>query len=207
MNMKKIYLISLCGAVIVAGVVLYTLVIRPQFDNRMVSVVAPVTIKSTDLPLEFSYPSGDDGYTMIEPPVPLTGNGLTKVYIIMDTRQYLEYQSDTNVKTVPPSISVFVFQTPESLNTLEDAGRITRLQTWAESNAQYSSFPLMDSEFEVVELDGVQALRYRTLGMFKQEVYLAEYRDHIYVFTGQFEDNNDSIHQMFANLVDSIVFN
>tara|TARA_B100000508_G_scaffold105538_1_gene83719 strand:- start:6424 stop:7023 length:600 start_codon:yes stop_codon:yes gene_type:complete len=198
--MKKSYI--LFGIVIVAFVAAaYVLVIKPNFEDRTVATVATMTIDRPDLDLAFTYPSGESAYTLIEPPLEQPGF-IQGVFLLMPTPEYIDYQ---NGKGSPPtSVSVFVLEQPSDDN--KEGGRIARLQRWAESNSQFSSFAAISSEPEVVELDGVKALRYNTSGVYDQEVYLVQYSGRIYVFTGQYENEEDAIRSMFTEFMSKVSF-
>jgi hypothetical protein len=205
--MKKQFVILLVVVgLVLGGVFLYQQLIRPQLDNRTVTTVAPMKITNEVLGVEFTYPSGENGYSLIEPPIP-EGNsdGLQKVYLIMGTQAYIEHQSLVDTET-PPSVSVFVFTMPESLPGSEGVDRSAKLLIWAETYARYSSYALRTTEPETVEVDGVRAIRYQTDGLYNQSVYLMSYQGKVYMFTGQYDSVEDEIYQMFNELIASVTF-
>jgi len=207
--MKKIYLVIVV-VVAVIGYFVYTSILKPQLDNRTVTAVVPMTIKSSDTSLEFTYPSGEDGYSLIEPPVPEgLSDGLRKVYILMDTHDYIEFQKDKNGDT-PPTVSVFVLDFPNSLYGLngltEDSKRIDKLKAWAQKYTKYSSYNQKTAEPEEVKLDGALTLHYLTKGDYQQDVYVVMYNGKVYVFNGQFTKDKENIHKMFKELIGSVVF-
>ncbi len=190
--------------VLIVGALLFGYVIKPRLDNRMVSVVAPVTIANQELQFSFQYPSGEEGYTLIEPPIPeTTASGLRKVYLIMSSPEYIAFQSSSSGAETPPSVSVFVLQRPPAAAD-ETASRLERLQEWASQNPQFSSWLARTGGPEEVEVDGVKAWHYFTDGTYQQEVYLIGYQDNIYVFTGQYIEETDPIRSMFIDVIQSI---
>lgn len=205
MSKKKAYIISIITVTIV-GLVLYVQIIKPKLENRMIDTVVPATITSQTFPLEFTYPSGTSAYTLIEPPVPTTtSSGLQKVYLIIDNQSYLDFQADKKMKT-PPTVSILIFQKPESTEKDKEMKRSELLKVWAEQHPQYTSFDQKTVEPEIVELDGVGALHYLADGVYQQEIYVAAYDHNTYVFTGQFEDEASDIHNMFAEMMQSVIF-
>lgn len=204
-NTHKI-IIGLIALGLIGGFV-YLQVVRPELDNRTVVTVVPQMVASSDFEFGFTYPSGEAGYTLIEPPISTTtAEGLQKVYLIMDTQEYVSFQATTSDGETPPSVSIFVFEMPTLSAEVEAAGRAARLQAWAELYPQYSSITLRTEDPEPIKLDGATALRYRTDGLFQQEVHLVSYQSRVYVFTGQFDDESDAIRAMYTELIRSVTF-
>ncbi|MCA9362196.1 hypothetical protein KC906_02380 [Candidatus Kaiserbacteria bacterium] len=200
---RKIILISTVVLAVV-GYVLFMQVIKPQLDGRMVTAVVPMVIENDGLSYGFTYPSGEQGYTLIEPPLPESPtDGLQQVFIIMDTQDYIKYQAPGNGAAAPAAVSVFVVELPE---LPEGVDRLAHLTTWAEANPQFSSYSRRTTEPESLTLDGVKAVRYHTDGAFRQTVHLATYQGNAYVFVGQYEDDTDAIRAMYDELITSVTF-
>lgn len=206
--MKKIYSVSLVVTVLlIIGVIVYTQIVKPALDNRTITDTAIMPVKNLDLDFGFTYPSGESGFALIEPPVPTTtSDGLQKVYVLMDTQEYVLFQSNPDQGETPPSVSVLVVKMPVLSDELETTDRLTRLKAWAELYPQYSSATIRTGQQEIVDLDGVPAIRYSTDGLYQQEVYLVSYKGNVYVFTGQFDSESDTIHSMFMELIRSVEF-
>lgn len=202
--MKKSYIYAAVAALILV-VLGYFMFVQPVLNNRTISTTVDQTIVAQGLDLQFSYPSGEQGYTLIEPPAGETSN-FEKAYILMSTPEYIELQNSTAGREAPPSVSIFVFPLPEDTATTDRVGRITRIQNWAIENQNITSFNLAEDTPEIVEIDGVKALRYTADGLYKQDVYLTSYQGYIYMFVGQYRSENDAIRDMFAGLVDSVSF-
>ena len=205
MNKKQIFGFSAILLVLIAG--LYVLVLKPQLDNRTVPVVTDVTISNTEIGLDYKYPSGEKGYTLIEPPIASSTDAIKKIFLIMSTEEYIAYQTTNAQRETPPTVSIFVFTADAVPVTATPSGRVEQLRAWIREYPQYSSFSLATTSPEVVELDGLKLLTYQTNGQYKQVVYVTTYGDNTYVFTGQFREVGDPIYNMFANLMQSVSFN
>jgi len=192
------------------GIVGYFQVVKPEIDNRTVETSAPTPIASQETDLAFSYPSGVDSLLMIEPPISSTSpSGLKKVYLLADYQEYIEYSNEGSVGTPPPTISIFALSYASTTDggDAEGAGRVSKLQTWAAQNPQFTSWTAKNSEAEVVEVDGATAIRYTAAGTYQQEVYVVLYVGDMYVFAGQFEEEGGVMQTRFADLVSSVIFN
>lgn len=191
---------------LVVGYVSYAYVIQSYLDNRMIPAEVSMTITNDALGLSFVYPSGGNAFALIEPPVASTSE-FKQVYLLLENEAYQQYDATDSPTDAPPTVSIFVFDMPQRSDAEADAGRVSRIQNWAINHPQYSSFPLIIGEPEVVEVDGATALRYQAAGLYQQEVYLVSYRKNLFVFTGQFTDETDAIRIMFNELIDSVVLN
>lgn len=195
------------GILILIGYVLFTQVIKPSIDNRTITVEVPTTIKDFENKLGFTYLSGETAYTLIEPPVPpQASDGLKKIFIIMDTKKYQDFSASTDTKETPPTISLFILSDINNLDKSEEIGRLDHLKDWAERNSRYTSYSSKTSEPEVLELDGLKTLHYSVEGSYMQEVYLASYKERIYLFSGQYTSEDDEILNMYKDLISSITF-
>ncbi len=202
MNKKHAFLIGL--AILVLAIAVYFIWGKGWLSKQTNSVVVDQTVHNSELSLSFTYSSGEDGYSLVEPPV--EGN-LIDAWIIMPTADYVSYQQAENTDA-PASMSVFVFKLPDEsvADTEERTGRITRLQNWANEN---KTITLIDRAYgtpEVVELDGVKALQYDTTGLFEQSIYLASYQGNVYMFVGQYNRPTDEIKVDFEKLMTSVRF-
>ena len=123
----------------------------------------------------------------------------------METKAYIDFQSAASVET-PPTVSVFVLTPPESAYDAGGESRLSRLEAWAAQHPQYTAYNARTSETELVEIDGVQAMRYVAAGQYEQQVYLMGYSGNVYVFAGQYHDVTDTTKQMFDELIASVLF-
>lgn len=204
--MKNIRIILAILVAMSVAAVAFVYIVKPQLDNRMVAVTTLMSVSNEDLAFGFSYLSGPDAYSLVQPPIATTSSGLQAAYILFPSSEFYEYQNDQSAgraSEAPLSMSVFVVELPD---IQVEGGRIARLQTWAQANPQYTSYSAITSEPEVVEVDGAQALRYQTSGQREQQVYLVSYQGNAYVFTGQYEIIDDAYYQSFSELVNSVLF-
>ncbi len=205
--MKRNSLLLIAGAigVVLVAAVVYSQIVKPQLDNRTVEVVVQERVTSLEIPMAFSFPSGAQALTLIQPPVSTSSeNGLKKVYLLLDSQAYLEFSQTENVSDVPPpTISIFAFAN-NIPDTEENLSRVEKLTAWVQKNPQYSSWSLLSSESERTEVDGATALRYQTKSTYSQDVYVVSYKKDIYVFTGQFEEQGDKIQSIFADIMSSV---
>jgi hypothetical protein len=204
--MKKIYVyasIAVIALVIVGALIVNKQVVQPMLDDRTVADVVGYQIESPEFNLAFRYPSGLEGYTLIEPPVATTSISLKKAYLMFQYDEYIEYQN--NQTQTPPAVSVFVFKLPDKSDT-DVSSRSERLLQWLSENPQYTSYDRRVAEIEDVELDGVAAIKYSTEGIYTQDFHIASYSGNIYVFAGQYENAEDKNIETYANLISSVTF-
>lgn len=183
----------------------YTQYLKPQLDNRTVVVTAQVPVVSTAAPLQFKFPSGPDALALIEPPTgDVVETGIKEVYLLMDNKEYLDFSKEGGVP--PATISMFVLPYVEVVET-DGLKRAEKLQAWAVANPQFSSWGAATTELQSVEIDGVQAITYKTESVYKQDVYVALHNDDIYVFTGQYEKEGDDMQKMFTGILAEVILN
>ncbi len=191
-------------AIVVIGAVVYGVWGKTWLNDRMKSAVVYETTANEEVSLAFTYPSGEAGYSLIEPPVE---GDLIDAWILMETPLYIKYQTDKG--ETPASMNVFVFKLPdevEETDPVERAGRITRLQNWANEKKNITYIDRAYGTPEIVEIDGVKALKYDTTGLFEQSIYLASYQSNVYMFVGQYDRPTDSIKKDFEDLMASVRF-
>lgn len=168
------------------------------------------TVSPEDLDIAFRYQSGNEGYTLIEPPLEgVAGGMLIDAFILMERTAYQTYQDAEPGTTAPPGINLFVFAAPEvetATSTSERPDRMTRLRQWASENDQLSSRSLAVGEPTEVEVDGLPMLHYTAEGTYTQDLYLGLYRDRVYLIVGQYESADDPIYTDFAEFIAGISF-
>ncbi len=203
-KIKNNYLyIVLAVVIIVAAIAAYLLLAKPALDNRTVMVPTMETVSSPNVALSFAYESGVDKFTLIEPP--LEEGPLKEAFIIMDTQAFIASESDP-ASVTPPTMSVFVFAKPEALPGAPDMSRLDELRAWAQENQSLTAITAASSEPEVVEIDGLNALRYSADGSYKQDFYLVSYQSNHYLFAGQYEEAGDRMNEAFATLMSTVEF-
>lgn len=204
---KKIFLIV--GAVALFGLLFFA---YQQFTSYQLDQAAEAVVKETvtndELGLSFMYPTGETGFTLIEPPA--GENGLLKAYLMMPTKAYQDLQASDDARETPASISVLIFTLDEETlvgTSTERADRITRLQNWAIDNTSLTSFTTPKATPEIVEMDGLKAFHYQADGLYQQDIYLASYRGQVYMFATQYNEESDMTFTAFQELIASASFN
>jgi len=205
--MDKKYIFVAVGLVIlVAGFfVVNKEVVQPILDDRIEEVVIGTQMVNKEYKFAFKYPSGTEGYALIEPPVATTSQSLKKAYVMFEYGQYLKYQNAEENEQTPPSVSVFVFALPEEDETASSS-RSERLLQWVNENPQYTSFNNKVGEVTEVDLDGVSTIKYTTQGLYSQDFHISSYSGNAYIFASQYENQEDSNVTMYNNLINSVTF-
>jgi hypothetical protein len=180
-------------------------VVQPMLDSRTVEEVVGVPIVAQEYDFGFKYPSGVEGYAMIEPPVATSSVSLKKAYLMFEYGQYVEYQNSTGTLQTPPTVSVFIFDLPDKAETATGS-RSERLMQWVNENPQYTSFNRMVGDMTEVEIDGVPALKYSTEGIYKQDFHILSYSGNAYILAAQYEGEDDPNLSMYENLINSVTF-
>jgi hypothetical protein len=222
--MKLIIKIPIIAVIIgLVSAIAYFGFISPQVDRA--ADVALATVSREAVGLSFSYPSGEDGLSLIEPPT-TENTSLLEAFILMPLADFQEQQSGNTPTDAPATISIFVFDedtsepaeltigtasgtadiSTETATETPRVGRITRLQNWAADNQNFTSISQAKNTPEVLELDGVNALYYEADGLFQQQIYLAAYKGNIYMFVGQYNDSKDAIYQQFKDIIATVSF-
>lgn len=203
-KIKNNYLyIVVAVVVVIAAVAAYFLLAKPALDNRTVMVPTMERVSSPDVALSFAYESGADKFTLIEPP--LEEGPLKEAFIIMDTQAFIASENDP-ASVTPPSISIFVFAKPEEVPGSPEMSRLDELRAWAQENQSLTAITAAMSEPEVVEVDGLNALRYSADGSYKQDFYLVSYQSNHYLFAGQYQETGDRLNEAFATLMTTVEF-
>jgi hypothetical protein len=206
MNKKILIIVGIVIALILAFVCLR------QFAGAPSTVDIPVqqqTVVSEESRFSFQYPAGEAGFAVVEPPA--TG-GIKESFILIPSNEYADFQTATEARETPASISVLVFaleaepETDETDDSAESDSRITRLQNWAADNTILTSFNVAKATPDIVEIDGVKALHYQADGLYQQDIYLASYRSLVYMFVAQYDAEDDLTIASFPALIQSISF-
>jgi hypothetical protein len=206
MNKKYIFLgIGLAIVLIGSAFIANEQLVQPILDDRMVEDVvgAPIVVEEYDF--AFKYPSGVEGFALIEPPVATTSQSLKKAYLMFEYSQYLQYQNSELDGQTPPAVSVFVFALPEKSET-GTSSRSERLLEWINENPQYTSFNKKVGETSEVEIDGASAMKYSTAGFYQQDFHIVSYSGNAYIFASQYENPDDANVAMYTNLINSVTF-
>ena len=208
---KKNSLILVAVLVIVIAAVAYQIV-QTRNSNEAAEAALEQTVENDMLGLSFSYMGGPDGFTLVEPPA--EQKGILKAYLLLPTKSYQEYKTQEVPGEAPASMNVFVFtheenqatSTPTDASSTARADRMTRLKEWATTNATITSFTNAKSEPETVEIDGLKMLRYKADGLYQQDIYLASYKNQVYMFVGQYNEESDMTYTEFQKLMQTVSF-
>ena len=212
---KKTSLIIAAVLLLVTAVVVYQMV-QTKNTNEAADAALQKEVNNDDLGLAFSYKSGPDGFTLVEPPA--EQKGILKAYLLLPTKAYEEYKTREVPGEAPAGMNVFVFTheeepaepiavTTDGASTTPPADRMTRLQEWATTNTTITSFTSAKAAPETVEVDGLKMLKYKADGLYQQEIYLASYKNQIYMFVGQYNEETDMTYTEFQNLMGTVSFN
>jgi hypothetical protein len=204
-NKKILIIVGIAIATIVAFVGYHQFAGAPTEQDM---AAEKQTVTNEEFGLSFSYLGGDAGFSLVEP---AAVGGIKKSYILIPTPEYKEFQKATEAGETPASISVLVFLLEEEEATstgtsTERESRITRLQNWAIDNNILTSFNVAKATPDIVEIDSVKALHYQADGLYQQDIYLASYRNRVYMFTAQYNEAEDLTIASFPALIESISF-
>jgi hypothetical protein len=196
------------GIVILGGVfVLNQLVVQPLLTGKTIETVLETPVVVGEYDVAFTYPSGVEGFKLIEPPIETTSQSLRKAYLLFEYSRFFNYQNTQAGSQTPPAVSVFVFALPEK--TAADTGsRFERLLQWIDENPQYTSFNKKVGEITEVKIDGVVALKYSTVGLYSQDFHIVSYSGNAYIFASQYEAEAtaDVNRIMYNDLIASVTF-
>lgn len=206
---KKLLVLSGLLVIICAGFVGYSLYTKDTTDISQ----APIEkVTNKEFNVSFSYPSGPEGFALIEPPA--ANKGVLKSYLMILSKEYEEFKTAKEGKNTPATMSVFVFafedetasSTQEMGTTTERESRITRLQNWAIDNEVITSFSKAENTPDIVEIDGLKALHYKAAGVFKQDIYLVSYKNRVYMLVGQYKKESDPTYVAFQEIIKTVSF-
>lgn len=169
--------------------------------------------------ISFSFAEGQDAFTLVEPPENQVG--IRKAYVLMPTKSYEDYKNSETATDAPPAVSIFLLNindigelsstTPVIKDTTatdtQQADRMTRLKDWAVKNNGLTQFNQAKAEPELVEIDGLKALKYETDGLYQQTVYLATYKENVYMLVSQYNEKSDATATAFESILQSVSFN
>lgn len=161
-------------------------------------------VHSKDFGISFTYPMGNDGFTLIEP----NGGdkGMLKAYLMLPTTEYDSYKNGDD-SDAPAGMNVFVFALQDATATSSETDtRISELQNWAADNNTLTQFKQAKNTPDVVELDGIKGLHYQAQGLYQQDVYLVSYKSRVYMMVGQYDKQTDHTYTAFQDLIKTVSF-
>ncbi len=168
------------------------------------------TITDDAYGVSFTVSEGEDAFTVVEPPA--NQAGIQKSYIMLPTKAYNEYKNSESISEAPASMNVFILTLEEEGNTenattAERADRVTRLKDWAMRFDGLTQYSKKKAEPEEVEIDGLKALKYQADGLYQQTIYIATYKNNVYMFVSQYNEESDITKTAFDALLASVSFN
>ncbi|MCK9352187.1 MAG: hypothetical protein WCT49_03105 [Candidatus Paceibacterota bacterium] len=163
-------------------------IIQKEKRNRV-----QAAFKSDKLGLEFSYPSGPEGY-VLEERMPIEGEkDLIQTIILLRTEDKLNESNIPVGGEGPATITISVFKNSKQLPP----------EAWAEENIMYSNTNLRRGEISRTTISGAKAIRYFTDGLYASENAVIADNDRAYVITGMFLDEDSDLRRDFEPLIRS----
>lgn len=206
LNKQKLIIIG-AALVIVTAVVGYLL--YKSYTPNTVDEGTLKMIEDKTYGITFSFNEGENDFTVVEPPE--NQAGIQKSYILLPTKAYNEYKESESISDAPASMNVFILTLQEEGNTenassAERVDRMTRLKDWAVRFDGLTQYSKKKAEPEEVEIDGLKALKYQTDGLYKQNIYLTTYKNNVYMFVSQYNEESDVTRTAFDALLTSVSF-
>jgi hypothetical protein len=206
--------LGILAVIVIISIAIGILTIRPWMQNRTIPAVVIEKIERPELNISFTFPSGEDAYSYIEPTLSATSTDGKPIaaFIMIENDAYIAFQDPSFVGETPPSMSIFVYKKPEVDATIvtgtntPDVSRFEQLQNWAEANSALTAYTQRKGTSEEVNLDGATALHYQADGLYQQDTYVVFYKGKYYTIVGQYNATTDAIYADFQNLVHSISF-
>ncbi len=210
MTLQKNTLYYAAGILLIATLIFGFLFLQKRAEAPTLATGPLKTVTNEDFGLSFSFPEGPDEFTLIEPPEGQAG--IQKAYVLMPTSEFNAYKESEEAREAPAGIQLFIIaEEPEpeteTASGTERLDRMTRLKNWATERDSLTQFTRAKAEPEVVEIDGLKAYKYSADGLYQQTIYLASYKNRIYMFVSQYNDPADITAVQFEPIIQSISFN
>lgn len=208
-KLSKQTLVIIGAALLIATVVVgYMVFVNPSPNESTSGSVKNIT--NDKYGISFAFQQGEDAFTLVEPPE--NQAGINKSYIILPTKAYNEYKNSDDVREAPAGMTVFIRELKEEDGIIEAAStdpsdRAARLKEWALKNDGLTQYSQKKAEPEEVEIDSVKALKYQADGLYQQTIYLATYKNNVYMFVNQYNEESDMNQTSFETFLSSISFN
>ena len=199
--MQKI-LIGLIALALLVGS--YLLFFNTKDETKTVPTVAVEQISLPELDFSFSYPSGQEALGFVRADVGLLDNSEDLLdFYLLTTNEVLQNPEDG---TPNGSISIFVFESPESLSTNEqNLSAIDKLKSWASSRSGFTTYSA-ELAVEEIKIDGVPAITFVTEDEFTREVVISRHKKRMYLLVAQYIEEGGMIDEAFDVVKDSVVF-
>lgn len=152
------------------------------------------TFSNNDLGIQFSYPTGPDGYVLGQATsTNLTSEPLSSL-ILFRTEDVVNQPPAGGEG--PPVIGFMVFRNQQNQEP----------QNWAASNTRYSNISLKIGDISETSINGQRAIRYRADGLYASENIVSTYKDKAYIMTGQYIDEDSDIRRDFEEIIKTVRF-
>lgn len=205
-NKKWLFLLFLL--VVVLGASFYWF--NGPAKDRAMSISVEEKVVRPDLNFSFSFLGGVNALSYTESaPETLTDNNLLKAFVLMETKRQRNYLKEKGA-SVPPAITILIFRKTDFTDSGSQATSSERLSSfdylakWTDVNSGYTGSRHAVSDYVDTEIDGRTALNFQSELGFKQDTYVARYRDKVYLFVGQYEQDGDFMQQAFKDLIASV---
>lgn len=210
MTLQKNTLYYAAGVLLILTLIFGFLFLQKRAEAPTLATGTERTVVNEEVGLSFSFPEGPEAFTLIEPPEGQAG--ILKAYVLMPTADFNAYKESEDAREAPAGIQLFVFAEEdkveeETASGTEKLDRMTRLKNWATERDSLTQFTRAKATPAEVEIDGLKALKYNADGLYQQTIYLASYKNRIYMFVSQYNEATDSTAIQFEPLIESISFN
>jgi hypothetical protein len=195
--------LTIIGVVLLIATVIvgYLVFVKPPSDG---------TITDKTYGISFSFPEGEDAFTVVEPPA--NQAGIQKSFVMLPTKAYNEYKDSEDIREAPAGMTLFILTLEEEGGNTENAtsadraDRMTRLKDWAMRFDGLTQYSKKKAEPEEVDIDGLKALKYQADGLYQQTIYLATYKNNVYMFVSQYNEESDITRTAFDAFLASVSF-
>lgn len=161
------------------------------FEGREVQ-----TFSDERLGVTFKYPSGENGYTLVDTSEQASNGQSMKFVSLYNTKEWEEYQNSTEGREGPRGISMMVVSANDVVSPKE----------WVETNS-LSNYQLEGAGIGDETLDGIQAYRYRYDGLYGSTAVAALKGPNAYVFSVTYIDpSTDQIVKDFEQILKTVTF-
>lgn len=143
----------------------------------------------------FEYRKGPDGYVTIENNESLHEDFVTGINLF-NKKEYEEFQNSLDAREGPTSMGLRVYQNPQKKFA----------SVWAMENSGETNISLALGESNEAVVGGANAEHFIADGLYPIDTYVVASGEHIYVLTGSYLDQKDSIYNDFQKLVSSFTF-
>ncbi len=208
---KKIIITALLA---IAAIIVLVIV----WNNRQPEeeILTETTVTRPEINLAFKYKIGENGYSLSEAPREASStDSLLNGFVLKPvTLEETPVGGETE-----PVISIFVIEKPPRATSTPAVTASTTTATTTVENEDLEDLKALATQYknltgiemaigdlELVEIDGVDVLHYTADGLYLHDTYIADVFGNIYLFVGQYIEEDEKIHQDFKELMNSVSF-